>query len=130
MGLSTWKAVILLFSLVPSALCTQKPPSNATTALFPFPADLCAISSWPTHLPGKVYTPQLPDSELTSILNQIDPLRIKAIIEKLVSFGTRHTQSSQTDPERGVGAARDWLLGEYRGFAEDSGGVMTVQLQR
>ena len=29
-------------------------------------------------------------------------------IESLVSFGTRHTFSSQTDPKRGIGAALEW----------------------
>ncbi|KAG4427123.1 hypothetical protein IFR05_017394, partial [Cadophora sp. M221] len=66
---------------------------------------------------------------LTSILQQVDPVRIQAIVEKLVSFGTRHTQSSQTDPERGIGAARDWILKEYESYAEASGGWMTVELQ-
>ncbi|KAK7518138.1 peptidase M28 [Phyllosticta citriasiana] len=28
---------------------------------------------------------------------------------KLVSYGTRHTCSSQTDPNRSIGAARDWI---------------------
>ncbi|PVH89952.1 putative zinc metalloprotease [Cadophora sp. DSE1049] len=78
---------------------------------------------------GIPYTSQAPDAELTSILEQVDPLRIQAIIEKLVSFGTRHTQSSQTDPERGIGAARDWILKEYQGYAEKSEGWMTVELQ-
>ncbi|KAF4637955.1 hypothetical protein G7Y89_g104 [Cudoniella acicularis] len=102
---------------------------NATTATLPFASDICAINSWPTSLPGHPLTPQLPDSELTSMLSQIDPLRIQAIIEKLVSFGTRHTQSSQTDPNRGIGASRDWLLGQYQEFAKASDGWMTVELQ-
>lgn len=63
------------------------------------------------------------------MLNEIDPVRIEAIIEKLVSFGTRHTQSTQTDPVRGIGAARDWLLGQYQDFAKASNGSMTVELQ-
>ena len=33
---------------------------------------------------------------------------MKATVEKLVSFGTRHTLSSQTDPKRGIGAALRW----------------------
>lgn len=33
-----------------------------------------------------------------------DPARLKASVEKLVSFGTRHTLSSATDPKRGIGA--------------------------
>jgi hypothetical protein len=103
---------------------------NATLAPFPFPTDICAIGAWPTNQPqSKIYTPQLPDSELTSILNQVDPVRIKTIIEKLASYGTRHTLSTQTNPERGIGAARDWLLEQYQGFAAESEGFMTVELQ-
>ena len=34
------------------------------------------------------------------------PARLKANVEKLVSFGTRHTLSSPDDPKRGIGAAR------------------------
>jgi hypothetical protein len=36
------------------------------------------------------------------------PERLKADVEKLVSFGTRHTLSSPDDPVRGIGAARKW----------------------
>ena len=46
-----------------------------------------------------------------------------------MSFGTRHTLSSQTDPERGIGAARDWLLGEFQRAAATSDGRMRVELQ-
>ena len=37
-----------------------------------------------------------------------DPARLKATVEKLVTFGTRNTLSSPTDPVRGIGAARAW----------------------
>lgn len=60
------------------------------------------------------------------MLQQVDPARIQAIIEKLASFGTRHTLSNQTDPVRGIGAARDWIASEMRGFAAASEGRMTV----
>jgi hypothetical protein len=42
-----------------------------------------------------------------------DPARLKASVEKLVSFGTRHTMSSATDPKRGIGAARRWTAAEF-----------------
>jgi hypothetical protein len=69
------------------------------------------------------------DPELRHLISQIDPDRIQAIIEKLVSFGTRHTSSSQTDPVRGIGAATSWVFGQMQGFAAASGGNMTVQQQ-
>ncbi|MGP4012126.1 M20/M25/M40 family metallo-hydrolase [Streptomyces sp. 4N124] len=55
--------------------------------------------------------------------------RIEATVRKLASFGTRHTLSTQDDPERGIGAARDWIAAELRKYAETSGGRMTVELQ-
>ena len=70
-----------------------------------------------------------PDPELRHLISQIDPKRIQATIEKLVSFGTRHTASSQTDPVRGIGAATAWVFGQMQGFAAASGGKMTVQQQ-
>jgi hypothetical protein len=63
------------------------------------------------------------------MLREIDPARIKATILKLVSFGTRHTASSQTDPNRGIGAATNWVFGQMQSFAAASGGRMTVQKQ-
>src|SRR5438045_7330762 len=72
---------------------------------------------------------QAPDPALRAMLREIDPARIKATILKLVSFGTRHTASSQTDPNRGIGAATDWVFGQMQSFAAASGGRMTVQKQ-
>jgi hypothetical protein len=72
---------------------------------------------------------QVPDQELRALLRDIDPDRIKATILKLVSFGTRHTASSQTDPVRGIGAATDWVYSQMQSFAAASGGRMTVQKQ-
>ena len=42
-----------------------------------------------------------------------DPAKLHATVVKLVSFGTRHTASSATDPKRGIGAARNWVAGEF-----------------
>ena len=130
---SSWTAATLLLPFLPYTSATYSYPSSTpTNATIPLPTSPCGITpviAWPSDLPGVPYTSQAPDAELTSILEQVDPLRIQAIIEKLVSFGTRHTQSSQTDPERGIGAARDWILKEYQGYAEASEGQMTVKLQ-
>jgi hypothetical protein len=70
-----------------------------------------------------------PDPELRDLLRQVDPRRIEATIEKLVSFGTRHTSSSQTDPVRGIGAATTWVYGQMQDIAATSSGNMTVQKQ-
>lgn len=73
--------------------------------------------------------PQPPDRELRAILREVDPDRIEAIVRKLVSFGTRHTLSTQDDPARGIGAARDWIFAELQRYAAVSEGRMTVEPQ-
>jgi hypothetical protein len=69
------------------------------------------------------------DPALRALIRQIDPDRIQATITKLVSFGTRHTASSQTDPNRGIGAATQWVTDQMNSFAANSNGRMTVQQQ-
>ncbi|MGR4892842.1 M20/M25/M40 family metallo-hydrolase [Sphingopyxis sp. LARHCG72] len=55
-----------------------------------------------------------------------DPARLKASVEKLVSFGTRHTLSSATDPKRGIGAARNWGAAEFERISKACGGCLKV----
>lgn len=67
--------------------------------------------------------------DIARIVQEIDAHNIERIILKLVSFGTRNTLSTQDDPNRGIGAARDWLYSEFLKAAENSGGRMTVEKQ-
>lgn len=60
--------------------------------------------------------------------NRPSPDRLKADIEKLVGFGTRHTLSSATDPKRGIGAARVWAKAEFEKIAQSCQGCMTTEL--
>ncbi len=55
-----------------------------------------------------------------------DPARLRADVEKLVSFGTRHTLSSATDAKRGIGAARNWGAAEFERISKACGGCLTV----
>ncbi|HUD93411.1 M28 family peptidase [Sphingobium sp.] len=56
-----------------------------------------------------------------------DPVRLKTTVEKLVSFGTRHTLSSATDPKRGIGAARKWGGQEFEKISKSCGGCLSVE---
>ena len=69
------------------------------------------------------------DAQIARIVREIDAHNIERTIRKLVSFGTRNTLSAQNDPNRGIGAARDWLYGEFQKAAEQSGGRMSVEKQ-
>ena len=88
-----------------------------------------ASTSWPQVSLGQQITPQAPDAELQAMLAEIDPERIKTIVTTLANFGTRHTLSNQTDPVRGIGAARDWIYKEMSSFANISSGNMDVEIQ-
>jgi len=103
---------------------TASPARAATSAA----ATGAAAAGWPDG-PGSPNLPQQPDAELRGILAAIDPSRIEATVRKLVSFGTRHTLSSQDDPERGIGAARDCIYDTMSSYAAVSGGRMTVEKQ-
>jgi acetylornithine deacetylase/succinyl-diaminopimelate desuccinylase-like protein len=66
--------------------------------------------------------PPSPDAQLRAIIAPVSAANLKAYDERLVSFGTRHTLSSQTDPKRGIGAALAWTKGEF-----ESDGLPTVE---
>lgn len=78
---------------------------------------------------GDRVKPQAPERELKQIIRAIDKRNIETTIRKLVSFGTRHTESSQTDPDRGIGAAINYVATTMEGYAANSGGRMTVTRQ-
>ncbi|GAA4710223.1 M20/M25/M40 family metallo-hydrolase [Phytohabitans rumicis] len=79
--------------------------------------------------PGRPSKPQRPSRALRALLDDIDRSRIEAAVRRLADFGTRHTLSSQDDPVRGIGAARDWIFDQFTGYAAASGGRMTVEKQ-
>ncbi|HVF38236.1 MAG TPA: M28 family peptidase, partial [Sphingomicrobium sp.] len=55
-----------------------------------------------------------PEQRVARIAAEVSAPRMKATVEKLVSFGTRHTLSSQTDPRRGIGASVRWAEAEMK----------------
>jgi hypothetical protein len=70
--------------------------------------------------------PPSPDAKLRAIVAPVSAARMKATVETLVSFGTRHTLSSQTDPKRGIGAALGWAEAELRRTAAECGNCLEV----
>lgn len=55
--------------------------------------------------------------------------RMRADVEKLASFGMRHTLGDAQSPTRGIGAARNWIKGEFEKAAAASGGRMAVMME-
>jgi acetylornithine deacetylase/succinyl-diaminopimelate desuccinylase-like protein len=70
-----------------------------------------------------------PNAEIVKMLKEVSSKNIETTIRKLVSFGSRNTNSSQDNPIRGIGAARDWLFDEFTRISQDCGGCLTVEKQ-
>jgi hypothetical protein len=62
-----------------------------------------------------------PPSDVAPMLAEVSPANVKRIVEKLASFGTRHTLSDTTSTTRGIGAARAWIKSEMERAAAESG---------
>ena len=69
------------------------------------------------------------DADIPRIVKEIRADKIERTIRALVGFGTRNTLSTQDDPKRGIGAARDWLFAEFTKLSESSGGRLLVEKQ-
>lgn len=62
---------------------------------------------------------------VVAMLDEISADSLKSYIQKMVSFGTRHTLSSQTNPKRGIGAARNYVLGKFKEFEKNAAGRLS-----
>ncbi len=68
------------------------------------------------------------DPEIDQMLKEVSADSLRSYINTLVAFGTRNTLSTQTDPNRGIGAARSWVLKRFNEFANQSGGRLTAMI--
>src|SRR5271165_3002609 len=70
-----------------------------------------------------------PDPQIGAALGDISAKRIEQTIEKLVSFGTRQTLSSDMPASSGKGAsaAAAWIQGEFERYSKECGGCLEVK---
>ncbi len=66
------------------------------------------------------------DPEIDQMVKEISRDSLQSYIYKMVSLGTRNTLSTQSDPARGIGAAKEWVLSKFNDFAKQSGGRLTA----
>jgi hypothetical protein len=60
----------------------------------------------------------------------VDEKAMRALIHEQVSCGTRLTLSSWTDPKRGAGCGRDFIVARFNAIAEASGGKLQVVVDK
>lgn len=64
------------------------------------------------------------DPFIEKMVQQVSADSLQAYVDRLVSFGTRHTLSSTTDSKKGIGAARNWVTQKFREFGAKTNGRM------
>ena len=67
------------------------------------------------------------DPVIKAMVHEISPANLKSIIDKLVIFETRHSMSTTSDANRGIGSARNWVEGEFKKYAAGSNGRLLVK---
>ncbi|KAF2506703.1 M20/M25/M40 family metallo-hydrolase [Flavobacterium zhairuonense] len=68
------------------------------------------------------------DPEIKKMISEIKAENLEATINKLVSFGTRHTLSDAKNKTKGIGAAQQWVKSEFDKFALESNGRLTSEI--
>jgi hypothetical protein len=81
-----------------------------------------AVPAAPSDGPGDMPEPR-PPAGLAKVLQSVDPAELRASIDRLVGFGTRHTLSDTVSASRGIGAARKWIHERFAAAAIDRGGT-------
>jgi len=72
------------------------------------------------------YGPPSEVQDIYSIAIEPSAARIRADIQTLVDFGTRHTLSETESETRGIGAARRWIFDEFKKISAECGGCLEV----
>lgn len=63
---------------------------------------------------------------LSEIAQAPDAAQLRATVQTLVNFGTRHSLSDTVSPKRGIGAARRWVQSRFEQIGRDCGGCLAV----
>jgi len=75
--------------------------------------------------------PKLLPRPAGSIARQsVDTKSMRALIDQLVSCGTRLSLSSWTDAKRGIGCGRDYIAARFNEIAKDSAGKLQVVVDK
>ncbi|HEX2163739.1 MAG TPA: M28 family metallopeptidase [Thermoanaerobaculia bacterium] len=109
---------------------TLPPPRRADRGRTVLPA-LAVALAWAaaTAFAAPAPLPPARDPRIGELIDAVSAARIRADVETLVGFGTRHTMSETESDTRGIGAARRWIEAEFRRISAECGGCLEVFTQ-
>ena len=79
---------------------------------------------------GRPHPKLLPRPTSAIARQSVDEKSMRALIDQLVSCGTRLSLSSWTDPKRGIGCGRDYIAARLNEIAKDSGGKLQIVVDK
>lgn len=80
--------------------------------------------------PQSVSTPVIvSDARMMRLISEIDGSRLMEHVRALQNFHTRHVLSTTTDPTRGIGAARSYILSQLKSYEQPSQGRLSAFVQ-
>lgn len=87
---------------------------------------LCALN--PVPLRAQMSSTSTPDPQIAAAVKDVSPQRIQQTIDKLVSFHTRQTLSSDVPASsgQGINAAAEWIRSQFEAYSKDCGGCLEV----
>lgn len=68
------------------------------------------------------------DAEIENMVRNVSADSLKKYVSEMVALDTRNTLSSQSQPRKGIGAARNYVLGKFMEFAANSNGRFTAYI--
>ena len=68
------------------------------------------------------------DPEIKKMVSEVKTENLETIVQKLVTFGTRHTLSDSKSETRGIGAAQKWVKSQFDKYALESNGRLTSKI--
>lgn len=68
------------------------------------------------------------NADIDKMVKSVNTDSLKSYISKIVSFGTRNTLSDIKSRNKGIGAARNWVVSKFNQFAKSGDGRLTAYL--
>ena len=85
-----------------------------------------SLLAWPAAAQRQRPSAPTAPANLTALADEVTEESLRGHVERLVSFGTRHTLSDRDHPTRGIGAALNWTEAEFRRYSRACGNCLRV----
>ncbi len=128
-ALIIWFAFVLVACNLGTTPASQPPtlaPRNTSTPIATL--GYSGTGDQVVEVAGDITTPVANiDVELFNLTQQVDVGRLRTHVETLVSFQTRHVNSTQTRSDYGIGAASTYIYNQFLDIQTNSQGRFTAQ---